>query len=74
MVAETRGTLTGLRTAWFALAFTCIGLETRFTDLVGMESGRPIVVFLLAQAVNIVWTLFAAYLLFGGVLFPIPEF
>ena len=74
LVAQTRGTLTGLRTAWFALAFTCIGLETRFKDLVGMESGRPIVAFLLAQAVNVAWTLLAAYLLFGGVLFPIPKF
>jgi uncharacterized integral membrane protein (TIGR00698 family) len=74
LVSETRGTLNGLRTAWFAVAFTCIGLETRFADLIGMENGRPIVAFLLAQAINIGWTLFVAYLLFGGVLFPVPQF
>ena len=28
--------------------------------------------FLGAQAVNIVWTLLLAYLLFGGVIFPLP--
>jgi uncharacterized integral membrane protein (TIGR00698 family) len=67
LVSETRGILTGLRTAWFALAFTSIGLETRLTDLVGMEGGRPAVAFLAAQVINIVWTLAVAYLLFGGV-------
>jgi len=74
VVAETRSALTGLRTAWFALAFTSIGLETRFADLVGMEGGRPAVAFLAAQAINVVWTLVVAYLLFGGVLFSVPKF
>ena len=74
LVRETRGALTGLRTAWFALAFTSIGLETRFTDLVGMDGGRPVVAFLAAQAINIFWTLLVAYLLFGGVLFAPPNF
>jgi len=71
-VSATKGTLGGLRVVWFALAFTCIGLETRFTELVSMEGGRPAAAFLLAQAVNVVWTLLLAYLLFGGVLFPAP--
>jgi uncharacterized membrane protein YadS len=66
------GTLTGLRTFWFALAFTCIGLETKFTQLAKMEGGRPAVAFLGAQAFNVIWTLLLAYLLFGGVLFPAP--
>jgi uncharacterized integral membrane protein (TIGR00698 family) len=73
LVSETRGILTGLRTAWFALAFTSIGLETRFADLIGMEDGRPAVAFLAAQCLNIVWTLIVAYLLFGGVLFEVPN-
>ena len=72
LVAETRSTLTAMRTIWFALAFTSIGLETRFTGLFGMDNGRPAVAFLLGQAVNIAWTLLIAYLLFGGVLFPVP--
>ncbi len=74
LVSQTRGVLNGFRTAWFALAFTCIGLETRFTDLVGMENGRPAAAFLAAQAINVAWTLIVAYLLFGGILFSPPQF
>ena len=73
-VAGTKGTLGGLRTMWFALAFTCIGLETRVTDLVGMQGGRPAAAFVGAQAFNVVWTLALAFLLFGGVLFATPVF
>ena len=51
----------------------CIGLETRFVDLATMEGGRPAVAFIAAQIVNIVWTLLLAYLLFGGVIFPVPD-
>ena len=57
MVEGTRSVLGELRTWWFALAFVCIGLETKFVDLATMEGGRPAVAFLGAQAVNIVWTL-----------------
>ncbi len=71
-VGATKGLLGGLRTVWFALAFTCIGLETRFTELVSMEGGRPAGAFLGAQAFNVVWTLILAYLLFGGILFAPP--
>jgi uncharacterized membrane protein YadS len=71
-VDATKGTLAALRVVWFGLAFTCIGLETRFTDLVSMEGGRPAAAFLLAQAVNVIWTLLLAYLLFGGILFSVP--
>lgn len=71
-VNATKGMLGGLRTVWFALAFTCIGLETRFTELVSMEGGRPAAAFLVAQAFNVVWTLILAYLLFGGILFAAP--
>jgi uncharacterized membrane protein YadS len=68
VVAGTKGLLTNLRTVWFAMAFTCIGLETRLTDLVRLEGGRPALAFLGAQAVNILWALILAYLLFGGIL------
>lgn len=66
--------LNALRTVWFALAFVAIGLEARFADLVKLEGGRPALAFVGAQAFNILWTLLWAYLLFGGVLFPVPEF
>jgi len=73
VVAETKGVLSGLRTWWFALAFTCIGLETNLRDLAGMDGGRPAAAFLIAQAFNVFWTLLLAWLIFGGVLFPAPR-
>ena len=72
-VESTKSLMRGLRTWWFALAFVCIGLETRFRDLVAMDEGRPAIAFLLAQAVNIFWTLVIAWLLFGGILFDAPS-
>ncbi|HAK88017.1 MAG TPA: putative sulfate exporter family transporter [Nitrospiraceae bacterium] len=72
-VKDTKGLLGGMRTVWFALAFTSIGLETRFKELVGMEGGRPAAAFIIAQAFNVVWTLILAYLLFGGFIFAVPD-
>jgi uncharacterized membrane protein YadS len=66
--------LQALEVWWFALAFTSIGLETRFTDIAKLGGGRPALAFLAAQAFNVVWTLILAYLLFGGILFPAPAF
>lgn len=73
VVSETGGLIRSLRTWWFALAFVCIGLETRVRDLVSMDEGRPAYAFLIAQALNVVWTLLVAWLLFGGVLFLPPD-
>jgi uncharacterized integral membrane protein (TIGR00698 family) len=73
LVNDTGSLIRGLRTWWFALAFVCIGLETRFRDIVSMDEGRPAYAFLLAQALNVVWTLAVAWLLFGGILFPEPD-
>ncbi len=73
LVKETKGILGGLRTVWFALAFTSIGLETRFTELFRMGGGRPAIAFIGAQAFNVIWTLLLAYLLFGGFVFSVPS-
>ena len=73
-VADTRSVLTAVRTGWFALAFLSIGLETSIGDLARVGGGRPVIAFLGAQAFNVVVTLVFAYLLFGGVLFPVPSF
>jgi uncharacterized membrane protein YadS len=73
-VTDTRGLLNAVRTAWFALAFVSIGLETSVSDLVRTGGGRPAAAFLGGQLFNIVVTLLLAYLLFGGVLFPPPVF
>jgi uncharacterized integral membrane protein (TIGR00698 family) len=67
-------TLNGLRTVWFGLAFVCIGFEAKFTDLVKLQGGRPAYTFVGAQIFNIFWTLLWSYLLFGGYIFPIPNF
>jgi uncharacterized membrane protein YadS len=72
-VKDTKSLLTGLRNFWFALAFVSIGLETKVTDLLRMEGGRPAFAFIGAQAFNVVWTLILAWLLFGGVLFAVPN-
>jgi uncharacterized integral membrane protein (TIGR00698 family) len=72
-VNGTRSALGELRVWWFAMAFVCIGLETRFVDLASMGQGRPALAFLGAQAINVFWTLLLAYLLFGGVIFPQPD-
>ncbi|MEW6409795.1 MAG: putative sulfate exporter family transporter [Nitrospirota bacterium] len=58
-----------LRGWWFTFAFLCIGLETKFKELLAMGGGKPAVAFLGAQALNILWTLVLAYLIFGGILF-----
>ncbi len=71
---QAKPALESFRNAWFALAFTCIGLETRFTSLVGMGGGRPALTFVGAQAFNVVWTLLIAYLIFGGMLVAVPHF
>lgn len=66
--------LNSLRTVWFALAFISIGLEAKFADLVKIQGGRPAATFVGAQIFNIFWTLLWSYLLFGGYIFPVPDF
>ena len=73
LVDSTGGLLKEIRTWWFALAFLCIGLETRFRDLVSMDQGRPAAAFLLGQGTNIAWTLLVATILFGGAIFAVPD-
>jgi hypothetical protein len=65
--------LNSLRTLWFALVFVSIGLEARFSELVKIQNDRPALAFIGTQLFNILWTLFWAYLLFGGILFPAPD-
>ena len=65
LVAHVKTSLKGLQTFWFALAFTCIGLETKFTDIFSLENGRPAIAFLIAQFFNILFTLVVAWIVFG---------
>ncbi|HVI43826.1 MAG TPA: putative sulfate exporter family transporter [Chitinophaga sp.] len=64
VVTATKGSLKELQTYWFALAFTCIGLETRFTDIFKVENGKPALAFIIAQLFNIFFTLIVSYLVF----------
>lgn len=65
--------LNGFRVIWFSLAFVAIGLEARFSDLIKLDGGKPALVFTTAQVFNILWTLLWAYILFGGILFSVPD-
>ena len=72
LVAGTKAALGEIRIWWFAVAFVCIGLETRFVELATTDQGRPALAFIGAQTFNVFWTLLIAWLLFGGVLFAQP--
>ena len=59
-----KGGLKSAQGLWFALAFTSIGLETKFGELFKQENKRPLYAFLLAQTFNIFITLAIASYLF----------
>jgi uncharacterized integral membrane protein (TIGR00698 family) len=65
-VASVKDSLKSMQTLWFVLAFTSIGLETRFADLFSAQGKKPLYAFLIAQGFNIVITLIVAFLLFGN--------
>ncbi|MBC7887320.1 MAG: putative sulfate exporter family transporter [Ferruginibacter sp.] len=64
VIAEVKGSLKNLQGLWFTLAFTSIGLETKFSDLFKYENRKPLYAFLIAQAFNIIITLIISYFLF----------
>ena len=57
--------LKNMQNLWFVLAFTSIGLETNFSDLLKSSNRKPLYAFLIAQTFNILVTLVIAYFLFG---------
>jgi uncharacterized integral membrane protein (TIGR00698 family) len=65
LVGEVKDSIKSLQTLWFVLAFTSIGLETKFTDIFHVDNRKPLYAFLLAQFFNIVITLVVAWALFG---------
>ncbi|HEY8512359.1 MAG TPA: putative sulfate exporter family transporter [Cyclobacteriaceae bacterium] len=64
-ISAVSGSLKTIQTMWFVLAFTSIGLETRFADLFLNNSRKPLYAFVIAQAFNVVVTLVVAWVLFG---------
>ena len=58
----------------FALAFTCIGLETNFKEMAEQfQGGKPFVLYIVGQVFNLVLTFVVAWLLLSGRIFPIPN-
>ncbi|ABG57850.1 YeiH family protein [Cytophaga hutchinsonii] len=64
-IAEVKDGLKNIQLLWFVLAFTSIGLETKFSDMFNQQSKKPLIAFLVAQGFNIVVTLIIAVLLFN---------
>jgi uncharacterized integral membrane protein (TIGR00698 family) len=65
IVSGVKDSLKNIQTLWFVLAFTSIGLETKFSDIFNSESKKPLYAFLIAQTFNVLVTLIVAYFLFG---------
>lgn len=65
VVSSVKESLKSIQTLWFVLAFTSIGLETKFSDIFNADSKKPLYAFLIAQLFNIVVTLIIAYILFN---------
>ncbi len=64
-IDSVKGGFKALQGLWFALAFTSIGLETKFSDLFSKEGKKPLYAFLIAQLFNVFVTLAVAYVLFN---------
>ena len=65
LISEVKDGLKNMQALWFALAFTSIGLETNFADLLKTNNRKPLYAFLISQSFNILITLLIAYLLFS---------
>ena len=64
--AMIKGSTKTLRGWLFCLAFVSIGLETRFSELAPyLRGGKPLVLDLCGQLLNLILTLAMAYLMFG---------
>ena len=63
-----KGSTKTLRGWFFCLAFVCIGLDTNFRKLSqSVEGGKPLVLYLVGQSLNLILTLAMAWWMFGVV-------
>ncbi len=62
----------GFRGWFFALTFVSIGLGTKFSELVKIGRGKPVIAFIAATIFDLVISLITAYIFFGGIFFPPP--
>lgn len=65
VVSGAKSDIKGMRTMWFALAFTGIGLETNISDFLNKNRLKPFYAFSIAQFFNIIVTLIVVYILFS---------
>jgi uncharacterized integral membrane protein (TIGR00698 family) len=66
LLTETLKLTASIRTFLFAIAFLSIGLETDFKSLKNQISGgKPVQLYIVGQALNIIITLIFAWILFG---------
>ena len=57
----------------FVLAFTSIGLDTNFKEIIKqMQGGKVLWLYVVGQVFNIVLTFAMVWFLLSGVVFPIP--
>lgn len=64
--AMIKGSSKTLRGWFFCLAFVSIGLQTRFSELTPyFRGGKPLLLYLSGQTLNLILTLAMAYLMFG---------
>ena len=62
MIGDSSKTLRGW---FFCLAFVCVGLDTNFRQLLPqLKGGKPLILYLCGQSLNLVLTLFMAWLMF----------
>ncbi|WP_054742540.1 YeiH family protein [Cellulosilyticum ruminicola] len=67
-------TLGSFKTWAFCLAFTSIGLESNLRDMKEQfQGGKPVALYVIGQTFNLILTLFVAWLLLSGKIFPIPQ-
>ncbi len=64
--ATVNGATTTIRSWFFCVAFVCIGLQTRFADYAQyLRGGKPVLLYVCGQSLNLVLTLAMSYLMFG---------
>lgn len=69
--AMVKGSTKTIRGWLFCLAFVCIGLDTNFKQLMPFfRTGKPLVLYVCGQTLNLILTLAMAYLMFE-VIFPV---
>ncbi|MCA9080553.1 MAG: putative sulfate exporter family transporter [Planctomycetaceae bacterium] len=71
LVGEVTSVTKGLRSWCFCLAFVAIGLDTNFAELFKtLKGGKPLILYICGQSLNLVLTLAMAYLMFD---FTFPQ-